>query len=680
MIKKTLIFSAIIMAIIILSACQLPAVTAGTTSIVTEVPTDTSVPTITVTPAGAWLRLSPSHGNPGDTVQVEGYSPNPPAGLESSNNQVYTNLCWGGCQDGLLEQSLETDWSQTDTGHFKLTFVVPSAPWLVADGPHNLETGDYPISIQYLDMGSTACADPNAKGCMIEIQAGQPFHLDQGSSAPNCAKQDCGSLTVASAQGKAGETIQVTGWAPLLLMIGTSPAGYSGYSLVLLTPGNGLSQKNLFNYGSSVAQSLDGSLTASFQVPLSGSNGPLAAGMYTLGLNADNLVNGLSAKNGNWQPVLVASTSFEVSAAPDWSRLQVTTPLWIQPSSSLLNQVMGLDPANPARMAACVPGAIKVSQDGGATWSSISALQVTSIADAMGYSIGEQQSASCISVVLDPTHPESFYATFGAANKQYGVPPTYFLGFYTTDKGKTWKAAPIPSREQNPPMVERFGGFWNAGQAVQTLYSGDSNGQPGQVTPVLVEQTLDGGLTWQAGTLACQANGPCLSWGAAPGSISGMGAILSQFVMVSQNNGQGWNSTGQSVELRTSTPNELAAYSPTVATLISGDAQYPLLVTQDGGKTWQAYALPPLPGSNQSIGFQYNGLQLLQDGSLVAMIPDTGAWYDLPPGGQDWCKLNITLPGNYPVLLQTSGSKAWWFSPIDQSLKSTPLSEFACGR
>ena len=229
-------------------------------------------------------------------------------------------------------------------------------------------------------------------------------------------------------------------------------------------------------------------------------------------------------------------------------------------------------------------------------------------------------------------------------------------------------------------MVERFGGFWNTDQAVQALYSGDSTGKPFEATPVLVEETADGGKTWQVGALTCPANGPCLRWGAAPGSISGMGSDLPQFVMVSQDNDQSWISTGQLVALRTGTPNELAAYSSTVAVLISGDAQYPLLVTQDGGTTWQAYTLPSLPNSGQSIGVQFNGLQLLPGGSLVAMIPDTGVWYALLPSAQDWCKLNVTIPGNYPMLLQTSGNKVWWSSPVDQSLQSAPLSEFTCGR
>ncbi len=107
--------------------------------------------------------------------------------------------------------------------------------------------------------------------------------------------------------------------------------------------------------------------------------------------------------------------------------------------------------------------------------------------------------------------------------------------------------------------------------------------------------------------------------------------------------------------------------------MVSGDAAYPLRYTRDGGKTWQALGLPSLPGS-----IQFNGLQLLPDGSLVAMNLDTGAWYGLAPAAQDWCALSISIPGKYPVFLQAAGDKAWWLSPVDQSLQSAPLSSFEC--
>ncbi len=662
----------------------------------------TQTPANAATPAGAWLSLSPAGGKPGDAVQIEGYNPNPPAqsDLQNSKYQTYTNVCWDGCQDGLQEQGIQTTWSQTDPGHFSLTFRVPSAPWLSAGGPHNLTAGDYPVSVQYLEPGATNCANPNPKGCMVEIQSTSPFHLQQSASGQSCQSQGCGTLAVSTAQGAPGATIQVSGWAPLLELFGDgsqmSQMSYSGYSLVLLPSPNAANDQNQFNYVYTVSQSSDGKVSASFQVPLTGQNGPVPPGTYTLGLNADALADAKSSststgsKPTSIQPVLVATTQFTITPALSWAQLNSSAPLWIDPSASLLNPTIGIDPGNPARLAYCAAGAIKVSQDGGATWTSIPTGPVSSLADGKGYSIGfgsQNPQPICNTVVLDPSHPKSFYADFSAANKQYGAPPSYFLGFYTTDNGQTWQLAPTPPEQGKTPVLERFGGFRNAGQDVQVLYSGDASGQPDEAPPTLVEQTADGGQTWQAGSLACPGSGPCLQWGPAANGITGMGVSLPQFVMLSTDNGQSWSSTGHYVELHGNGPNQLAALSADTAVLISGDAQYPLLVTRDGGKTWQAYTLPSLPGASQSNGFQYNGLQILPDGSLVAMItvgtPGVSSYYVLAPSAQNWCKLTTPVGlTSFPALLQVAGNKVWWINLGDQNqgqvLQSAPLSEFSC--
>ncbi len=658
-----------------------PTLPATSTPIQTPTPplvlTPTLVPTMTSTPAGAWISLTPASGKPGDTVQVAGYLPNPPseADLQNSNYQTYANLCWGGCQSGLMEDGLEMDWSTQETGHFSLSLTLPQAPWLSADGPHPLDAGDYPVVLQYLDMGSDPCPTPDIsislKGCMFEIQAAAPFHLTQGSSGPACPDLSCARLSLVPAQGAPGDTIQLTGWAPLLELIG-KPFGYD----LALEPANGnASSQNLFNFGQPVSQEMDGSLAASFQVPQFASDGtPLAPGTYQVALEAENLTatQGTPGSGKGALPLLLAPTAFEITTAPAWSALPPCVPRWIQPSSGLLSQAMIVDPSNPARLAYCTPGAIRVSQNSGASWVSVPTGPVAALLASGPYDLG-QSPAACTSVTLDGAHPQSFYTVFMTTNKQYGAPPEYFMGFFTMDGGKTWQPMPTPPESQTPPMVERFGGFWSDGNLVQALFLGDVTGGDQQAPPVLVKQTTDGGLTWGAASLACPSSGPCLRWGAAPSEIAGMGSGLPQWVMASQDNGQTWATTGQSVELRMNGPHELAAFSQNEAVVVSGDATYPLRYTPDGGKTWQALALPSLPGS-----IQFNGLQLLPDGSLVAMSIDTGAWYGLAPAAQAWCPLSVTIPGDYPVLLQAAGDKLWWFSPVDQSLQSTPLSRFEC--
>ncbi len=662
----------------------------ATQTLPTATSAPTQAPTVAATPTGAWLSLSPANGKPGDTVQIEGYNPAPPSqtDLQTSNYQTYTNVCWDGCQDGLLENGIETTWSQTDPGHFSLSFLVPSAPWLAADGPHNLTAGDYPVNVQYLDMGASNCADPTQKGCMVEIQSTNSFHLETSASIQSCQSLVCGSLTASPAQGAAGATIQVSGWAPLLQLYGTSSQmSYAGYSLELLPSADATNAQNLFSSGFQISQSVDGKLLGTFQVPLNGQNGPVTAGTYILGLNADSLAINQSTKTTGLQPILVASTAFAITTAPDWTQLDLSAPLWIQPSSSLFEPTIGFDPTNPARMAYCANGKIELSQNGGASWVSIPTGPAAVVADAAGYSMGagsQNPAPTCNAVVLDPAYPQSFYAVIPAANKQYGAPPTYYLGLYTTDHGQTWQLAPSPADEGNPPMIERFGGFRNDGDHVLALYSGNPAGSPGAAAPTLVEQTGDGGLTWNAGSLACPSNGPCLQWGAAPGSISGMGASLPQFVLKSADGGQTWASTGLQAELHASGPNELAAMSGSVAVLISGNAQYPLLVTFDGGKNWQTYTLPSLPGASQSNGFQFAGLQMMPDGSLVAVsnlsTQSSGAWFVLAPGAQNWCQTKVTSNLGDQALLQPSGNTVWWYSLADQTIHNLPLSDFGCGK
>ena len=57
--KKALIFSAILSFAILLSTCQLPVATTEATSTVQVTPSDTSVPTLTATPAGGLATTSP---------------------------------------------------------------------------------------------------------------------------------------------------------------------------------------------------------------------------------------------------------------------------------------------------------------------------------------------------------------------------------------------------------------------------------------------------------------------------------------------------------------------------------------------------------------------------------------------------------------------------------------------
>jgi len=640
---------------------------ATVTATIASTPTPSIPPTITPTPTGAWISLTPDTGTPGTNVQIDGYLPGglPQADLKANDYKTHAEVCWDSCLNGLDIGSQEVVWSTSEPGRFTLQFTTPAAPYLKADGPHLLKPGDYAVGLQCLGPDQTGCA-------LVEAQNSATFHL-QGPVNTTCPDQTCGSLSANPSSGAPGTQIQVEGWAPLRQIIDNVPFGYS----LVLQPQSGAPSPTQYLNLTTVEQKLDGSLTASFQVPQRGPDlVPLVPGTYLLALEAPGFI---ADKNG--AQVLLAPTPFEITASPSWTQLQQPKPIWIQPSASILANTMSVDALNPNRLAYCTAGAIRLSQDAGQTWTTIPVGAATRLAQASPYPLmseNEPEPPTCTSVTLDSSHPDSFYAVFQAANKQYGAPPIYYIGYITHDRGKTWQIVPAPTGVMtSSQVIDRFGWFWTDGKVVQALYWGQIN-TPDQAPSAVVEQTMDGGITWSAAALACPSSGPCLRWGPAPSMISGMGAGLPQTVMASQDGGQTWQSTGPSVELRANGPHELVALSENQVLLISGSGDYPLRYTQDNGKSWQVLGIPPLPGTDPAASIGYPGLQMLPDGSLLAFNDQAGTWWGLPPTAQNWCALAVSSLENNAVLLQAAGDKVWWFSLSNNKPQSAPLSEFTC--
>jgi photosystem II stability/assembly factor-like uncharacterized protein len=624
----------------------------------TASPTPAETPTITPTPSGAWIGLSPDSGAPGTTLEIDGYLPGGPTAAEvkPTDPAATANVCWQGCLMGFVQEGLPVEWSADQPGHFKLQFTIPTIPWLDNDGPHALIPGDYSLSLQ--------CLGQELEGCAIqEGSVSAAFHL-QGPAPEKCQPgQPCSELNSNPSSAAPGTQVQVTGWAPLDQIVDGQPFGYN---LAILPQGEGSQPAQI----GQIQQDLNGNISGSFTVPQQIPGvGPLQPGKYSLALQAFR-------PKGGGQPILQATTSFEITSASSWSSLGLGQPLWIQPSANLISPEVSVDPGDAQRLAYCIPNAIRLSKDGGKTWVSI---PTQSAAKAVGsqYTIFNQGATTgqvnCLSVTLDAAHPDSFYAVFETTNKSYGAPPIFFMGFVTTDKGKTWKAAPAPSQK----MVENFGGFWSDGKGtVQAMYNENPSG-PDQAPTVGVEQTNDGGKTWTPGTLICPTSGPCLRWGAAPGAIGGMGADLPQWLYYSSDGGKTWTSPGISVELRLVTPGELVAFSDKEAVLISSGGDFPLRLTQDGGQTWQVVSLPSLPGNDNS-GPLFNGLQALPDGSLLAQSSDQ-AWFMLQPEAQNWCSPGkANLPSSGERIL-ASGSELWWLTSDGGKLEETSLSSLTCG-
>jgi photosystem II stability/assembly factor-like uncharacterized protein len=637
----------------------------GATEMPTQRPGPTSTNAVTAqpspTPSGIWITLAPDSGKPGDTIQIKGYLPGGPTQQSAQKDQSMSQVtvCWKGCLTGLTEEGQAIEWSDSEAGHFTTQFWVPSQPWLSSKGPEPLQPGDYSVGVQCLG-GQAGCA-------LEQAQASTTFHLE-GPTPKTCQTgQPCAHLTFTPDQAPPGTDIQVHGWAPLVATIGNEEA--LGYNLVLVQASTNEAPVNL----GQTKQGMDGTITGSFVVPQQGpSLGTLTPGSYQLALSAIR-----PQAYPNNRPPLVAETSFEITAPPTWSQLDLGQPVWVEPSANLVGKSLTVVPSKAGVLAYCGPGEIGETQDGGRTWSKIPTTQVAAVAEAGGYPLMAQNTGgqpACDSVTLDSAHPDSYFAVFQAANKQYGAPPVFFMGYFTTDGGQTWKMVPAPQESTQ----EMFGGFWSDGNGmVQALFSGEP-GNPAAASPVVVEQTSDGGASWSPGNLTCAASGACLRWGPAPGSIPGMGSPLPQYIMASTDGGKTWIQ-GPSVELRTIGPKELAAFSGQEALVIDGSADFPVQMTEDGGKTWQVVGLPAMPGASEGAQ-QFSGLQILPDGALVVLSPDGSSWMRLDSKSDQWCPVSGTDLPNYAALIQASGDQLWWLPAEAQAPEHTAISNMSCGR
>ncbi|HEX9012473.1 MAG TPA: sialidase family protein [Anaerolineaceae bacterium] len=629
----------------------------ATPTLATPVPTPTSPPATPAgpTPSGAWIALSPQTASPGGTVQIQGYLPGGPdqAGAQGNRALQHANICWQDCQTGMVIQGLEVTWSAGAAGNFTIQVPVPAVPYLDGGKPRELTPGDYTLGVQ--------CLGEDQKGCAMQpAQASAVVHL-QGEAQKTCPNAACAELTLSPAQAEPGTQVQASGWAPLDQVIGQMAFGYS---LVLLPQGGEPVQL------ASLDQQLDGSFTASFTVPQSVPGvGVLQAGQYSLGIQA-------ARPQGQGAPV-IAQAPFQLGQGLAWKDLSAVKPDWISPSAVIAGAEMQSDASG--NLIYCTLGSLRSSTDAGKSWTDISAAGVEAAASAAGYPLEEEQPGKpdCLAAWADPSAAGSFYAAFRTMKKDLGAPPVYYMGFYTSDAGKTWRAVPVPAET----TAERFGGFAYGAQGIEALFGGEGT-NPANPGPVFGEATRDGGKTWSAATLTCPTSGPCLRWGPSPSSISGMGSPAPQYPMISGNGGQTWTFPGPSVELRAPGPNQLAVQGSKLALLISASGDFPLQVSRDQGNNWQAVSLPALPGGGS--GFPFSGLQILPDGSLLA-FSDAGGWQRLAPGAAQWCGLSKAGLPSQPVRFTAAGGKLWWLTQPETSSgqlpqpQSTLLSAVQCG-
>jgi BNR/Asp-box repeat len=678
---------------LILSACFSGATRVGTSPAPAlrgaRFPTTTGM-ALPATAPGAWITLSPQAGLPGTVVRISGFLPGGPSAAQAQKTISFNSgyVCWAACPGGLTYGGVPVQWSRTQAGHFTMQFTVPRAPWLGADGPHPLAPGTYTVGVR--------CIGPAIRWCALQgVQATATFFLLASPTPGLCQIGPCARLRFTPAASPPGTVIQVHGWAPLTEIVGQP----LGYDLVVQKVG---AMAILSPWLGHVQQALNGALSGSFRLPLSiPSLGLLTPGSYTIALQSiyigapspgARFAPGLTitplGKKGNVQleRITLAPTTFRVTATRSWAALGRVRPLWMQWSAGMFTaQALAADPTNPHRIAHCVPGGIRLSSDGGATWSLVSTMPVARVAATSAYPLPPglygQARPACAALALDPRHPRSVYAAFAAAFKPAGIPPTYLVGYVTIDRGRTWRPVPAPGGY----TMGEFSSFQVTGQAVQALY-GRPAAAPAQAPALAVEQTTDGGRTWAPAHLTCPASGPCLRWGAAPGPFSPMGAPAPQGIAYSTDGGRTWRTPAWPswVDLNYPGPKALVALSRTEVALLAGGSEYPFRLSYDGGRTWGVIALPALPGMVGGAA-QFPGLQMLPDGALLAQAQSAGMpWWLLHPGTTRWCPVSgVALPA-WPAALRVIDGRVLWlaggpFGPGVLSLTSVPLSSLRCG-
>ncbi len=631
-------------------------------------------PTVT----GAWLKVPAGSVRPGQRVTVSGYLPGSEPTSASAASSSFATLCFGGCTSGLSESAVSVHWSSGSKDHFTMTLFVPATAWMTPTGPQPLENGTYRVSLQCLIMSPGCALGPSEVSTVV--------HMAHVSYHP-CPKTACGFISLSAKTGAPGSLVQFHGWAPLSEIIGTPfpytlvmvPGNLSS-SFVVTIPAKGGGTQVPGSQVASVQQALNGTFSGSLRIPAMLSSGPtsVSPGRYTLALQG-------SFNQPVFTDITFAPTAVSVSANQTWASLGPITPIASTLSASLYAPTVLASSSTPSQIAACVTSQIRLSTNGGQSWSVVPDRGVIQAAAKTSYPLAiyynGTHGAPCISALADPAHPNTIYATFVAEFAPYqSIPPTFTVGYVTTNLGRTWSAVPAPSGY----TLGDFGGFQADGATTLALFDRmtSANGPYQTALPGAVIETANGGLTWTSGQLACPALGPCLRFGAAPAQTGGMGVGYAQSLELSVNGGGSWKSPAWPSQVTLNQgPSQLVALTSSRALLLSGSSQYLLRLTKDGGQTWQNIALPPVPDA-QNGAFGLNDALILPSGALLARDPNGQSWILLEPGQSAWCTLTGLPSGFVSQPVATSG-RLWYVAGSatgsGEAVTSTPLSAIHCG-
>ncbi len=577
------------------------------------------------------LSLSPSSGKPGTKVVVTGILSSP-----LSREITHGNLCWDSCRRGLQYSGVNLKWMNPTT--FETTMVVPGAPWISADPVKisPLISGDYPISIQCLGV---------LKGCGLGGSEGSAsFHLSvPKGSTPWCRTlPNCAFLSTSPGVAFPGDVIKVTGYAPLLSVIGSD---HPFVFQLNVNPGAPKGREVKIETKANAKGSIKGSIT----------------------------------------DLYFGHAQLKVQPPPTFASLGKLNPTALVPGG--LSQISS-DPTNPGQVDWCSQGTINLVGPGGTK--TISTAPVGALLKQLGFGLtGTPGSpANCMAVASNGAGvtPNVVAAAFSVAPQKY-APPVAEVALLTKNGGATWQPVPVPKGAS----MDGFGGFRYQGGSLEVLFRRDYSAPMALSTYAnpLVEATGDGGSSWGVQNLSCPKTGPCVTFGLfTDGNCAG--AIGSnQALIYSTDNGQSWIQPSWPQIVRTCSQSQLAALPNGQELFVESESQYLLRLSSNGGKTWTDVSVPLLQGMQPGYGFGRGGANLLMlpEGSLLVTGQHGSShnWELLQSRATKWCRVAGLPRGVQRSAIYGSvyviGSKLWWLTASNNpapSVNQLNISDLHC--
>lgn len=590
----------------------------------------TGVPAVNAAPPSAHgsratLTLTPDQGRPGTRVTVHGYVPQAGAARPPGGGTIN----FGGWPDGLSILPNTVAWSKTDPGHFVTHFTVPAGPWLSPHGEALLKDGPQTVGVQ--------CFGPPVEGCGLRSdQASAVFYLTGVRAENNPAP----TLRVTPASARPGQTVTLTGWAPLTEVFGRVPFGYQ---LVWEEDGKAADYSGI----GSVAQTFNGDLHGTVRVPAAAARLGTLTGRGDLALKY-TFVDTIQPKHVT--SLTLDTTPFQIMPAPRWTAVARHTSL----TGLVSNQHRGYFDSLAVvghRVFAASGGRLWVSNNEGVKWTALPTQSLDATIRAMGYSPFNQ--ADLTGLVLAPGSDTRLFASMPVENPKEGAPPINSVGLYSPDAGVTWKSVPAPVGMRSSD----FGGFQVEHHAVWAWWK-NSQGV------IQVEASSDGGTEWHRVNPSRIAPAT-LFLGPVPARNYGEMSPENEPLVEARHGA--WK-VMQSAVVNDGAVTQLAMLA-NGALLWVGNMSYPIQISKNGGRTFTDVSTPPMPEEQHPS--QLPTVRLLPTGSLLAQDPQNGRYYALNRGSSTWIRVpaaDVLANAAFTV----AGRKVYWMGPSLNNTTGSP--------